>query len=93
MIVIRWSPASRRNIKDIRDYLVERNASAARWVMRLIHKRAKLLKEFPKSSSGINDTVLRKASITGLPYVLLYRYCDRVVEIPRVHHTAQDWRE
>lgn len=92
MIIIRWSPMSRRNIEDIRDYPVERDASAARWVIHLIRERAKLLKEFPELAPCIDATVLHKVSITGLQYVLLYRHRDGVVEILRVHHTAQDWR-
>ena len=33
----------------------------------------------------------REPVFPGLPYIVVYRVKDRVVEIARIYHGAQDW--
>ena len=92
MSSVRWSTPSRRDVTEIATYLKKRDGEAAATVVRTIRDSASILMRHPFAGEPLGDSVLRKLSVGAYPYVLIYRTQGAVVEILRVHHTAQNWK-
>lgn len=61
--------------------------------MRKLYDAACSLKQFPHRGRVNQEADARELVMTPLPYIVVYRVLESVVEIARIVHTSQDWTE
>ena len=72
-------------------YIQEDNPAAAADVAQAIYDGCDGLNRFPhRGRTGRTDGT-RELFFPGLPYIVVYRVKDQVVEIARIYHGAQNW--
>jgi addiction module RelE/StbE family toxin len=86
-----WAPQAIDDLRQIRTYLDETAPHMTRDTFQMIVRRVKQLRDFPDSGPRVGRTGLRKLSIAGLPYILIYRAGSRGPEIVAVRHSSQNW--
>ena len=87
-----WSVKARADLRRIDQWLmVNASGNIAMRMLEAIGERSTLLLDFPRAGplGADNDRTL---TVTGTPYILLYRPRETGIEILRVHHVRQDWR-
>lgn len=78
-----------RDLEAIRKYIAKDNPAAANQVVVRIRDAASRLEILPFSArSGPGGT--RLLSVTGLPYIVIYRVAGDTVKIVAVFHTARN---
>jgi toxin ParE1/3/4 len=87
---LRWTPAAAEDLESIYTYLCEHHPSFAQPTIRLLYDSARSLCNFsgrgrPGTISDTRELVLRR-----LPYIIVYRVTDQIIEILRIYHGAQD---
>ena len=91
---VRWSALAADDLERICEWIERDNPQAARRVAKAIYDGCGQLEHFPnlgKASSRIRGR--RELSFSPLPYIVVYRVTEEAVEISRIFHGAQDWRE
>ena len=89
---IRWTQPAVNDLTSISDYLDKHDSAAtARRIALAIYECVNSLKRFPRSGRTGRVADTRELVITGLPYVIVYRIREDVVEINRILHGAQKW--
>jgi toxin ParE1/3/4 len=89
---IRWTPPAVHDLTRICDYIDEHSSAAtSRRVALLIYRSVASLQKFPERGRPGRKTDTRELIVPGLPYVVVYRVHERVVEIVRILHGAQQW--
>lgn len=91
MTLVTWAPQALNDLRSIRSYLDENAPQLTRNTFQLIAHRARQLRDFPDSGPSVGRTGLRKLSIIGLPYLLIYRAAVSGTEIVAVRHSSQNW--
>ncbi|MBV8631658.1 MAG: type II toxin-antitoxin system RelE/ParE family toxin [Silvibacterium sp.] len=91
---IRWTSRAVEDLTGICDYIQESGRpETARRVAVRIHQRIALLARFPQSGRAGRKEDTRELVITGLPYIVMYRIRENVIEVLRILHGAQKWPE
>ena len=89
---LNFSPKAKADIENITQYIaLDKPSAAEKWVEELISKCLNLT-QFPEI--GISYYEVRK-NMRTLPfgkYLILYRFNKTDVEIVRVFHGAQEWK-
>ena len=88
-----WSHASIRDLREIDTYISQHNETAAARILRAIRASAALLERHPQAGPNHKDQSFRYLPVTGTSYILIYHIGPKRVEVLRVHHTAQNWRD
>lgn len=89
---LRWTTTAARDLTRISDYVLkEKSSAAARRVALAIYERVDSLKQFSRAGRPGRKAQTRELIITGLPYLVVYRIHNDVVEIARILHGAQKW--
>ena len=92
MPTLKWTPPATDDLWAIDDWLTE-NASPeiALATLAAIHRRARLLEDFPRSGRPIGEgnRVLR---VINSPHLIIYRIADDNLEILRIRHESEDWQ-
>lgn len=92
-----WDSDAREDIRQINDYIKERNPAAALRVIDKIEKTGNSLKQFAIGHYGRVEGTY-EIGIAKLPYILAYVIdispdgVEQIV-ILRVIHVARDWRQ
>lgn len=89
---IRWSVPAVDDLERICSWIERENPEAARRVASTIYRGVSLLKEFPlmgHASSRMSGR--RELVFPPLPYIVVYRVKQNIIEVSRVFHGAQDW--
>ncbi len=86
-----WTRPAQNDLAQIDWFLSEHDPGAADISARLALKAGRFIAENPRIGSAI-DIELRKWSVRGSPYLLIYRVTADAVEILRVRHEREDWR-
>jgi len=88
---LRWTTPAANDLYAIVEHIQQDNPDAASEVAQAIYDGCDGLIRFPyRGRRGrIDDT--RELVFPGLPYIVVYRVRDQVVEIARIYHGAQDW--
>jgi len=86
-----WSPEALADLAGIVRYIREDNPSAAERVRRTIRKGISTLRDFPRMGRQGRKLDTRELVFTPLPYVVIYRLRENVIEIVRILHGAQRW--
>ena len=85
-----WSPASRRHLREARDFIAQDNPDAADALVALIEARAETLRLFP--AAGRQDSAGRRLmAMPPTPYSLVYRVLADRVFVIAVWHGARAW--
>ncbi|MGA8030117.1 MAG: type II toxin-antitoxin system RelE/ParE family toxin [Bryobacteraceae bacterium] len=90
---VRWAPSAAKDLEHIFKRIERDNATAARKVVKTIYDGCVSLKDFPNRGRPGRIEGRRELPFPGLPYVAVYKVTDYAVEISRIWHGAQDWRE
>ena len=89
---IRWALPATSDLTQICDYIDKHgNPATARRVAVSIYEGISLLKKFPGQGRTGRYPGTRELVLTGLPYLVVYRAREEVVEILRILHGAQEW--
>jgi toxin ParE1/3/4 len=86
-----WTAPSRIDLRDIRDFYLDRNAGAGARILRAIREKATVLEGFP-AAGPVLDGDVRVLSIGNTPYAIQYRIVGDVIQILRIRHEREDWR-
>jgi toxin ParE1/3/4 len=88
---IRWSPESAADFAGIVDYISEQNPSAADRIARTIYDSTTSLESFPRRGRPGRVEGTRELILSPLPFIIVYRIKDNLVEVARVLHGSQRW--
>lgn len=90
---ISWSRPARDDLRRIVEWLRAENSPdvAARY-LRAIRARCAALENFPNRGPQIENGV-RKLLIPDTPYIILYRLIGANIEVARVFHNRENWRD
>jgi toxin ParE1/3/4 len=89
---LRWTQPAARDLTNICDYIEGHDTPAtARRVALLIYRSVNSLQKFPHRGRAGRKPGTRELVVTNLPYIVIYRVREGVVEIARILHGAQDW--
>jgi toxin ParE1/3/4 len=89
---IRWTQPAVQDLTGISDYVGEHgNPVTARRVALSIYESVASLQKFPHRGRPGRKTNTRELVVTNLPYVVIYRIREQVIEIARILHGAQSW--
>jgi toxin ParE1/3/4 len=89
---LRWTFAAANDLEHISDYLDRQNPKVAQEAVRRLYGEICQLSRFPSRGRPGREPGTRELILSGLPYVVIYRTSDEVVEILRIYHGSQNWK-
>lgn len=90
-MIVEWSPVASRELREIIDYIAERNPTAADKLESELLDAALSLSHFPRRGRFSKIAGLRELKLRKRPYFLAYLVGGQVVTIMRVVHTSREW--
>jgi toxin ParE1/3/4 len=91
-MIVRWTKPAADDLTHICDYTENRfDPSQARRAALAIYQTADGLKDMPNRGRPGRRPGTRELTVTGLPFVIIYRVGKEAVEIVRILHGAQQW--
>lgn len=90
---VRWSSDATADLERITEYIAENSPDSALRVARQIYRSVASLAKWPGRGRAGWVEGTRELVLTPLPYIVVYRIRDAVVEILHVHHGAQKWKQ
>jgi toxin ParE1/3/4 len=88
---LRWTTPATNDLYDIVQHIQRDNPGAASDVAQTIYGGCSTLENFPHLGRKGRIAGTRELVFSGLPYIVVYRVVDPVIEILRIYHGAQDW--
>jgi toxin ParE1/3/4 len=89
---VRWTEPAADDLTRICDYIRDHNSAAtARRVALIVYRTVGSLRKFPYRGRPGRKEGTRELVLTDLPYLVIYRVRENVVEISRILHAAQEW--
>lgn len=88
---LRWTTPATNDLYRIVQHIQEDNPAAALDVAQIIYDGCSSLKRFPYLGRKGRIDGCRELIFRGLPYIVVYRIQNEVVEFLRIYHGAQDW--
>ncbi len=88
---IRWSEKASDDFVAIIQYIRRENPDAALRTARAIYQQLEQLKMFPNSGRPGRVDGTREITFAPLPFIVVYRVKQSLIEIARVLHGAQRW--
>jgi toxin ParE1/3/4 len=88
---VRWSPEAADDLARIVEHIRKDSATVARRVAKDIYERAGALRVFPQRGRNGRVEGTRELPLTPLPFIVVYRVREQVVEIANIIHGAQHW--
>jgi toxin ParE1/3/4 len=88
---IRWSPAATQDLFRILDYIRRENILAAERVGRAIYDGVGSLASFPLRGRNGRVEGTRELPMPSLPFLVIYRVKQEIVEVAGIIHGAQRW--
>ncbi len=89
---IRWTEPAARDLTHICDYLRENDApGTARRVALATYESVNSLVRFPHRGRPGRKQQTRELVLPHLPYLVIYRIREDIIEIVRILHGAQKW--
>jgi toxin ParE1/3/4 len=89
---LRWTPAAAADLENINEYLKVGHPHYRQPTVRKLYAAIRSLKESPHRGRLGREDGTRELLFPPLPYVAVYRVKEQIIEILRIHHTAQDRR-
>ena len=88
---LRWTTPAANDLYNIAQRVQEGSPSAATTVATALYDGCDSLRKFPHLGRKGRIEGTRELVFSGLPYIVVYRIRDQVVEVARIYHGAQDW--
>lgn len=89
---IRWTKLASQDFTSICDFISEQGSpAAARRVALAIYERISSLSQFPRQGRPGRREGTRELVFSELPYIVIYRVRQDVIEINRILHGSQNW--
>jgi len=88
---LRWTTPAVDDLTRIVQRIQEDNPVAAAKVAVTLYDGCGNLQKFPRSGRKGRMKGTRELVFPGLPYIVIYKVEDEVVEVVRIYHGAQDW--
>lgn len=73
-----WLPKAVQNLKNIREYIEEKNPKSAGEVAKKIQKTISLLEEYPNLGKPSMVEGFREIQVPKLPFLIPYKVMDNV---------------
>lgn len=93
MRAVSWADAAKQDLANIDDWYDQRDPDYADRIGDSAIAAAKLITEFPHAGTALDGTQVRKWNIAGTDYRLVYLVTENQVEIVRVRHARENWRD
>lgn len=90
---VRWAEQARTDFIGITDYYASVAPDFPLKLLDRIDRLAAMLAVHPGMGAPVGDAGFRKMHVRGTRYSLFYHTSRDVIEIARVFHAAQDWRD
>ena len=88
---LRWTMPAAEDLYRIVGHIRKDNPSAAGEVASTLYDGCRALTKFPRSGRKGRIEGTRELVFPNLPYVVVYKIHDEILEIVRIYHGAQDW--
>ena len=92
MTSVIWTRPAQRDLDEIDDHFADFAPDHADTVSRMAVKSALQLIKFPYLGPPVGEDGVRKWSVKGTDFLLLYRVTTASIEILRVRHAREDWK-
>jgi toxin ParE1/3/4 len=89
---LRWTSAAANDLETISGYLHRQNPQIAQQTVRRLYAEIRELSRFPSRGRPGREPGTRELILSGLPYVIIFRTGDQVVEILRIYNGSQNWK-
>lgn len=86
-----WTTPAAGDLYNIVQHIRQDNPEAAADVAGALYDGCANLRKFPHIGRKGRIAGTRELVFSGLPYIVVYRIQDQIVELLRVYHGAQDW--
>jgi toxin ParE1/3/4 len=87
---LRWTTPAADDLYNIVRHIQQDNPVAAADVALTLYDGCDSLRKFPYLGRKGRIAGQRELVFSGLPYIVVYRIKDQVVELLRIYHGAQD---
>jgi len=88
---VRWTTPAANDLYNIVRHIQRDNPEAAADVAESLYVGCANLKKFPHLGRKGRMAGTRELVFSGLPYIVVYRIQDQIVEVMRIYRGAQDW--
>jgi plasmid stabilization system protein ParE len=88
---LRWTVPAANDLYNIVQHIRQNSPDAASDVATTLYEGCGGLAKFPHLGRKGRIERTRELVFAGLPYIVVYRVLDEVVELLRIYHGAQDW--
>ena len=89
---LRWTAAAADDLESISDYLHLQNPQVAEQTVDRLYAEISELSRFPSRGRPGREPGTRELVLSGLPYVVIFRTADPVVQVLRISHGSQNWK-
>jgi toxin ParE1/3/4 len=87
---LRWTTPAADDLYNLVGHIQQDNPDAATEVAQTLYDGCDSLRRFPYIGRKGRIPGQRELVFAGLPYIVVYRVKDQVVELLRIYHGAQD---
>ena len=90
---VRWTPDACADLERVGAWIEQESPAAALRITREVYRAVAGLSRWPNRGriGWVPDT--RELVLTPLPYVVVYRVRESVVEILHIYHGSRNWRQ
>jgi len=89
---LRWTEPAAHDLTNICDYTQQHNGpEAARKLALRVYEAVGPLQKFPHLGRLGRKPDTRELVVSGIPFLVIYRVREGVIEIARILHGAQKW--
>ncbi len=88
---LRWTTPAANDLYNIVQHIQKDNPSAAADVASILYDGCGSLRDFPRRGRKGRIEGTRELVFPGLPYIVVYRIQNQIVEVMRIYHGAQNW--
>jgi addiction module RelE/StbE family toxin len=88
---IRWSPKAADDLARIVAHIQKDSRDAAQRVAQTVFARAEALNTFPQLGRPGRVQGTRELPLSPLPFFIVYRIRQEIIEIANILHGAQRW--
>ena len=87
----RWTTPAAEDLYKIVEHIQKDNPAAAVEVANILFDGCGTLTKFPRRGRKGRIEGTRELVLPNLPYIVVYKVHDEILEILRIYHGAQDW--
>jgi toxin ParE1/3/4 len=88
---LRWTTPAAHDLYNIVQRIQKDNPTVAAEVAKSLYDGCGSLTDFPRRGRNGRIPGTRELVFPRLPYIVVYKIQDQIVEVVRIYHGAQDW--